>query len=296
MPSKLRILIVLRGISYDSSYRHGACNFERTYENFFSHMVGPWRLQGHKVDVGLMTYNSKKLAKVVEVYSPIFLYDPGVAYNAAGRTKLNSMVEALQAADNAGGAKLWDFIVMTRFDLFMREPITRYSIDFGKANFLWPEKNLWDEPFEELPRVGDAMQLFNSAYLGALIEGFKRLILLVEVIKSNPSYCNGHRILTVTDIDMREDVHLILNGTFPSRWNKPNPVYKESVSEEKQQWLPNVYKWDRLEKVGSPPVTHHWRPKFIWPNPNAASWVDRLDKQTLHALKTLNKLQLLKTL
>eukprot|EP00192_Tetraselmis_astigmatica_P013465 CAMPEP_0117680724 /NCGR_PEP_ID=MMETSP0804-20121206/18529_1 /TAXON_ID=1074897 /ORGANISM="Tetraselmis astigmatica, Strain CCMP880" /LENGTH=330 /DNA_ID=CAMNT_0005490289 /DNA_START=303 /DNA_END=1294 /DNA_ORIENTATION=+ len=213
LPDKLRILIIVRGISYSSRYRNGANSYERTHQNFFSHMVEPWRQQGHSVDVGLSTYDSEKLPEIRVLYSPVFVFATKTSYNAPSRTKLDSIVEGLQAALDAGGANRWDFIAVTRFDIELRQPITQYSIDFGKMNFPWPEKNWKDETFASLPRVGDAMQLFNSAYLRVLLDGFRNLVQLAKALRSNSSYNNGHRILTVMDIDLQEDVHCILNAT-----------------------------------------------------------------------------------
>jgi len=294
LPDKLRILIIVRGISYSSRYRNGANSYERTHQNFFSHMVEPWRQQGHSVDVGLSTYDSEKLPEIRVLYSPVFVFATKTSYNAPSRTKLDSIVEGLQAALDAGGANRWDFIAVTRFDIELRQPITQYSIDFGKMNFPWPEKNWKDETFASLPRVGDAMQLFNSAYLRVLLDGFRNLVQLAKALRSNSSYNNGHRILTVMDIDLQEDVHCILNATHPSRWNRANAIYREAVSETLSRWQPSLRK--TLESVGNPPVTEHRRPQIKWPKHGATPWMELLDSKTMDRLTQRNKLMSLRVL
>ena len=290
LPRRLRILIILRGISFDTGYRGGAYSFERTYENFYSHMVEPWRQQGHFVDIGISTFDSEKMDKVKEVYSPVFLYTPGVPYSHPARTKVDSVIEGLQAAEEAGGSKRWDFIAVTRFDVELRQPITHFSIDFGKMNFPWPEKNPDDVTFEDLPRVGDGMQLFNSAYLGALLEGFRNIAQLARLV-GTATYNNGHRILTVMDVNLNKDVHFLLNQTFRSIWMRANPVYRESVQESLVAVQPKLRPTRSLQLVGNPPVEEHRQPRFQWPKPNAESWVSRLDQGTIATLRQAHKLQ-----
>eukprot|EP00951_Prasinocladus_malaysianus_P020486 scaffold167663_cov37-Prasinocladus_malaysianus.AAC.1 len=132
-----RILVVLKGISYDRKYKQGMYNYTRTYHNFNSHIVDAWRSQGHTVNVGISTFPTDRQQHMQQVYAPLFFVTSMQGYRAVGRTKIHSLLDALQAAVSYGGASRWDFIVITRFDITMKMPMTDVSVDFEKINFPW---------------------------------------------------------------------------------------------------------------------------------------------------------------
>ena len=266
-PDPLRILIIVRGISHDSSYRESANDFTRTYHNFFSHMVEPWREQGHTVDVAISTYNSERLDQVKEVYSPVFAEVSEKRYEE--RTKVHAVTAGLQAAVDAGGSSRWDFVAITRFDLEMRQPITAFAVDFRKINFPWRETNWRDVPWSEMPRVGDAMQLFPSEFLVPMLAATRQLIRNTTAWGSrwHGSYNNCHLILMAMEkgtVDLYKDVNFLLRDICASRWNLPNSLYREAVGEELARWqkhqAPHVvvnWAWGRNHHRKTRPAVAH---------------------------------------
>eukprot|EP00951_Prasinocladus_malaysianus_P010765 scaffold79295_cov27-Prasinocladus_malaysianus.AAC.1 len=232
-PGKRRILVILRGISYSGEYRAGANSFARTYENFFSHVVDPWRRIGHQVDVGLATYPNEKIPEVMRAYQPAWAYVHNTTWR--GRTKIHSFLDGLIEAKKRGGEKVWDFILVTRFDIKLRSPITEYAIDMDKLNWPWRERSMeryWWADWQSLPRVGDAMHMFNAAYLDRMIEACKRMIRDRLRHPSNSSYDNCHRILIhliEMGVSIEKEVNFVLSDFCASRFGRANPIYVEAT-------------------------------------------------------------------
>jgi len=241
---RLRILIIVRGISYDESYRKFANNFERTHMRLFYLLVVPWQVRRYTVDVGISTYNSSKLPAVMEAYSPVFSHVHNGSYAAEGRTKIHSVLEGLQAAQQHGGASRWDFIVVTRFDISLRRRITDFAVDYRKLNFPWKEKNRNVVRWAELPRVGDALFMFPSKYLSPVITALSEM-LEKSLSSRDPSHNSCHRILSfLPQVDREKEVNFLMQGHCISMWNRPNALYREAVAVgTKAPALPRWARW-----------------------------------------------------
>ena len=129
----MKILINLIGLS-DHNVGNGLHTYKLVYENFFKNVVTPLR-ERNQVDFFLSTYEMDDSSELEKIYKPIKsnyrkLQSPK---SAAFDTYIES-IQKLKEFD-------YDFYIVTRFDLDIRVSL---NFDFNKFNFLFKEKDWWD--------------------------------------------------------------------------------------------------------------------------------------------------------
>ena len=129
----MKILINLVGLSHHD-IGNGLHSYKPVYENLFKNVVNPLR-ENNLVDFFLQTYETPERDEIEKIYNPIYsnfrtLERPK---SEAFNTYITS-IEKLKEFD-------YDFYIVSRFDLDIRVLL---NIDFQKFNFLFKEKDWWD--------------------------------------------------------------------------------------------------------------------------------------------------------
>ena len=129
----MRILINLVGLSHHD-VGNGLHTYKLVYENFFKNLVNPLK-ENHQVDFFLSTYEMDDSSELEEIYKPIKsnYKKLQIPKSAAFDTYIES-IQKLKEFD-------YDFYIVTRFDLDIKIPL---NINFQKFNFLFKEKDWWD--------------------------------------------------------------------------------------------------------------------------------------------------------
>ena len=129
----MKILINLVGLSYHN-VGNGLHTYKLVYDNFFKNVVNPLK-ENHQVDFFLSTYEMDESGELEKIYNPIKSNYKKLQSSkfAAFDTYIES-VQKLKEFD-------YDFYIVTRFDLDIKIPL---NINFQKFNFLFKEKDWWD--------------------------------------------------------------------------------------------------------------------------------------------------------
>jgi hypothetical protein len=129
----MKILINLVGLAHHD-VGNGLHSYKPVYQNLFKNVVNPLS-ETNQVDFFLSTYETIEFDELEKIYKPIKsnyrkLESPkSVAFD----TYIDS-IEKLKEFD-------YDFYIVTRFDLDIKITL---NINFQKFNFLFKEKDWWD--------------------------------------------------------------------------------------------------------------------------------------------------------
>lgn len=149
----MKISIVLRGISYLENYLHKynlklyTIDFRDTFLSFKKNVVEPYLKKGYEVDIFISTYNNKYNVELLEMYKPVkynFIdYEQiplGESQQIIGEPMIIdqiknciNMIEEHEKEKNF----LYDFVIITRFDLYFYQNIDDIFIDFNNINLLF---------------------------------------------------------------------------------------------------------------------------------------------------------------
>ena len=125
----MKIGINLVGLSYHTL--NGEHSYESGYENLFKNVIDPLKKE-HDVDLYLYTYHSTEEENIIKIYNPKKHTFKEIS------PALETYIKSLEELENED----LDFIIVTRFDLDLRVPI---SFNFSKFNFLFKEKEYWKD-------------------------------------------------------------------------------------------------------------------------------------------------------
>jgi hypothetical protein len=164
----MKILINLVGLSHHSV--NGLHSYKPVYENLFKNVVNPLR-EKNQVDFFLQTYETPEQEDIEFIYKPIYsIYNPlNPSKAAAFETYINS-IKKLKEFD-------YDFYIVTRFDLWINEEL---NLDYTKFNFLFKEKDWWDNH----KLTTDTFYAFPKLMLDGFING----ILVCHSKNEQPGY------------------------------------------------------------------------------------------------------------
>jgi hypothetical protein len=197
----MRIALLLRGIVNLEDYIHHTGKvFNINYKDNLSNVLDNINIlkQKHDVDIYLSTKHSNYNKDVINDFKPknhIFL-------------KLNTnQNDCLLAGLNLIN-DIYDFVIVTRFDLKLKVNLLDLNVDYEKFNVLWREDT-------KDHRVNDCLHLFNYKFINtfkdALIEcPYKKCI---------------HHICLYLKID-NHDINILFKDYYDSNSDKQeNPVY-----------------------------------------------------------------------
>lgn len=133
----MRILINLVGLAHHD-VGNGWHSYKPVFKKLFENLVNPLS-ERNKIDFFLTTYNTDESENIENIYKPIkTIYRPinpntyksiEVAFNT-----YETSILKLKELD-------YDFYIVTRFDLWIGTPL---NLNFNKFNFLFKEKDWWD--------------------------------------------------------------------------------------------------------------------------------------------------------
>lgn len=150
-----RVAVLLRGhLERNKWGKH--VSWRATCDSIQQNIVNDLR-KNHVVDVYMSTYQTSDLHDAQRYFGSVSTV---TTQSDVGFSQRTTFVEGLNAIARSGIQ--YAFVVVLRFDLIVKRPISTWGCDFAKVNFLWKEnKTFWDEH----RRVGDPIHVFNAAYL-----------------------------------------------------------------------------------------------------------------------------------
>lgn len=231
----MRVALLLRGITYKESYRHhtGAImkvDYKDNISNVMNQIIEPLRAQ-HEVDLYITTYDSVKKNEVINDFNPkaIIFLDPN-------ENQVTSTKEGLKLIKQSRND--YDFVIVTRMDLFFLLDLTKVPYDINKFNFIWEEN-----PQEDNNCVGDSLHVFNIRFIDEFIYALEEYTFLLNLHKIR------EKILKYIS---KKDIHYMFPPVFDSNSdNGPNPLYiiKRSINNPKppeNQGNQYQFRWQRL--------------------------------------------------
>ena len=147
----MRIALILRGIHYLENYQHRygiptyTIDFHDTLPSIQENIINAFELQGHMVDVFLLSYHSKFESELIDIlkpkryhfteYKPIPLgkAQEDIGYPLMLDYHINAidMIEEYEVKNNIQ----YDNLLITRFDLYYYKKITEIELDHTCINY-----------------------------------------------------------------------------------------------------------------------------------------------------------------
>ena len=139
----MRIALILRGISYyEDKY---TIDFRNTAPSIQHHLIRDLELAGHKVDIFLLTHPSKYIQALIEGYKPVswklkeYKNIPfGEAQIIVGEPMMIDQhldcIDLCEAYEKEHAFE-YDHVLITRFDLFYYQSISKVAIDYDAFNY-----------------------------------------------------------------------------------------------------------------------------------------------------------------
>ena len=155
----MRIGYIFTGITYQENFlspHHVGHNlneytidFRDTYNNVNNNLIEPYIKQGHEVDTFFVTYNSSIEDKLQELYKPkkiLFTeYKNTNNFNLKerGKKQINDRLQGIKLLESYAQEHniIYDFIFVTRCDLYFYKDITQVGIDYEYFNVLFYHLN-----------------------------------------------------------------------------------------------------------------------------------------------------------
>ena len=164
----MRVAILFRGITYCENYIHKynlpqyTIDFRDTFPSIQQNLIDPFVETGHTVDTFVLTYHSPLETEVVRAFKPKkisfmdYVQIPiGQAQEVLGEPLLinyyNQLLDMMTSYEDKEGFQ-YDFVIVTRPDLYFYQRVTDIQIDFTTVNM----------PFWHIARPHDAPAIFSS--------------------------------------------------------------------------------------------------------------------------------------
>lgn len=149
----MKLAIILRGISYYDNIHVPVSNsptvdFRECLESFNKNLLTPLQNKFDQIDFFLVTYNSPKLKEVLDTYKPIdaTIYPASSILDNKHRITVKLMTDAVSLIEPY--QKNYDYILLTRFDLYYYQRFNLNKVDWDKFNFGWKgERGQCDDSF-----------------------------------------------------------------------------------------------------------------------------------------------------
>lgn len=180
-----RVAIGLFGISYKENYEHWVSqdypkpyifkiDFRNSIHNFFARLVNPITQKGYKVDFFGSTYRTKGFTtsfyKKYYPFKDLYLMSKAESEKYRDITELRN-AHYLKVLDMILNSKQnYDFIVLTRWDLYFLQSFSDLNIDYKKINIShkvqvneWADDNFYIIPGEYLKKYRNFIEKWNNA-------------------------------------------------------------------------------------------------------------------------------------
>ncbi len=214
----MKIAIILRGHSYAPKYRSGV-DFRRCTQSFFDNILLPLS-SDNIVDVFICTYDNEKKEMIEEIFKPV-----KSVYLSSNNNQKGVLIEALKMHDYNS----YDFLVISRFDLWYHKSIMEFNIEWDKLNILWRElESMW----RSHKRVGDVFIALPPRFINNLI----------FAINQHQREPNLHKMYnSFIESGVQEDfINIMVDGFYDSNSDKmDNPIYKIARGMATQDELSN---------------------------------------------------------
>ena len=208
-----RVAIVLRGISYSETYRNGV-DWRACLDSFAKNIVKPLQKKGFDISIYLATYAHEHQHQLVESYKPYLKKHMFIEKRIEESTQKESVLESLSLIKE--DISLYDFVMMTRFDVSYKKPIDEWNIDWDKINLPWREiEELW----KEHQRVGDIMHLFPATYYSAVCNA-------IQISEASNTFHHLYNDLLKQPGVTTHTIHFLLPDFYDSKPDYPNPLWR----------------------------------------------------------------------
>lgn len=217
----MKIALLIKGIAYNNQYRQGV-NYKRTLQGMWDNIILPLRNgeNSREVDIYLATYKTKGAENIMDDIENDYDAFDITFLNFEGATQTRTAITGLEMIKRECDGCSYDAVIMTRFDVEWKMPISKWNIDWSKINFVWREtQRMW----EQSRRVGDVVFVFPAKYIDVMI----------LALKENPHPENMHCIYPNVVGHMRERyglseekcIHLIVSDGYYDSGRGMNPLY-----------------------------------------------------------------------
>ena len=200
---KKKIGVVIRGITEGRSDRQNK-DWNLTKDNLKEYLIIPI---GESCNLYITTYQTNNLEQIRTFYNPKKLN----VLNFQGSNQLDTMIKALVDIQDED----LDFIIVIRFDTEYLQKIDTFEFEFDKFNFLFKEKNAWDNQ----KFISDNFFAFPKKHLQSFITALKE-----EQSKPSRSFHDLHNSYNkLKDIIGEESIQFVFEG---EHFSDVNPYFK----------------------------------------------------------------------
>ena len=180
MENKLKLALILRGISYNENYTAGdryikSVNYKLCIDSFYKNIIKPLSIL-FDIDIYFITYNSIYNEDLIKDYKPVdyIFLDKNVENKQMSCNNNSKLIGSmLTNIFNKIDKNYYSHFIITRFDLLFYNKITDYILDYSKFNFI--------SYGNEIDDTDDNFYLFPMKYFHAFNICIKKMINL-EII------------------------------------------------------------------------------------------------------------------
>lgn len=167
-----KLAIILRGISYydgrytqESPTKSNFINYKECIQSMRSNLLTRLNKIFSEIDFFIVTYDNDKLKDIRNDFKPIDekIYPSDLIYNVDKFTIVKKLIlDSLDLIEPH--INKYDYILLTRFDLYYCKPFDLNTINLNKFNFGW---------IGEIGQCDDNFLLFHKKYIKDLRDFFK---------------------------------------------------------------------------------------------------------------------------
>lgn len=206
-----RLALLLRGITYVSMYRHHTgsiyeIDYRRNLDKLKSQLINPLKSR-FDVDVYLTTYKSEiNQDTIINDFAPC---KGCIMLEPSQHDQVSCLINGLNRILDTH--ELYDFVIISRFDLNLLTDLQDLKWNLEKINFLWHENT-------NAEQTADCMFFLN----------FKFISIFIQVLTNSIERTSMHNLKQQLLQHVKEDdIHVMFKQTFNSNSDKgTNPVYE----------------------------------------------------------------------
>jgi len=180
-------------------------NYKKALDNIRKNIIEPLKSQ-HEVDIYLVTYENPKLTELATDFGACSVN----FFNMAQNNQTSLVIKGLEIIRDTNVR--YDVIIITRFDVELKENINNMSIEWCKFNFTFRETaSLW----QVQRRIGDTFTIFPWNHLGTMLSSLYN--------NRQPEHMHLIYDYIVNEIEAH-NIHFMHDECFDSAQN--NPIYR----------------------------------------------------------------------
>ncbi len=219
----MKLALLIRGITYKENHIHFSKNmytidYKLNYKTLINQTINTLK-ELYELDIYISTYKNDKYTneEIINDFSP----KSSVFIDDNTKQQLDCIQEGLNLIKKSN--ILYDFIIITRFDLELKQNILDLPYKLDKFNFIWYEMSK-----DNL--VGDCMFFFNGKYLD----------IFIKAVTECPYRAVAHYIKNYTDkLLKKEDINILFDYQWSNSDTYENPLYKIIRGELRGQYILN---------------------------------------------------------